>query len=663
MFIAVEKFSRFLPPSDHLKCVFCPRTPEDLHRIRVEHMERQLANLTGLVQKALIQNPQIAPMSNINQPGYLNVPGQCRDKSVSFEKSVSFSDDIQGVPKSHSPQHPAADSKPPKPAIKSSTLPRTSSQERDRLKPQPPPKPLVVATTHNNYRPDLALAPEVYNHLRGLQKKAKDLRTEMRTLRRLSQAQAMAVREDIKDTFMRIRATLLASSNTYWGQGDQDQTRLSRDEELYKQEVVRLEKDLADLEASVEGLRGEVINRRTRVNMAAVEDMALVLSRASKTVAELKMRFPGLQNGLRNILASEMEKVMREEKFLKEEPDRLESALRRCKKLTGTLVTLKRLASVQEQRTCVEPQQDTPEATRSAEVQTTNKPVPSPRLGTVSLSGGIAPENALDALLDELQTFAKPPGGNGEGRPDDSTSDDSSQTLQNTVTTQISQASLYPSDPAASNVGLRRLHSYPSGSDTDTSPPQPRPVGKPPVPERNADLLSKVSAKRIPPPPPPRTSSRSPLASPTSPNMPIRSASVDTNDVTQHDPTGTLSNSSNDSVNSQDQMQRQMVLELRHQELLKKQRMLQEQYARLQQMSKNNMTLPPNASSAAAELKKTGSESNLPQKMGLNMAITGSMKNLHSDGFVEAHFGHKITNNGTSNVNTTTSKVYETEIL
>jgi hypothetical protein len=44
--------------------------------------------------------------------------------------------------------------------------------------------------------------------------------------------------------------------------------------------VIRLEKDLADLEGSVEVLRGEVINRRTRVNMAAVEDMALVLSRA-----------------------------------------------------------------------------------------------------------------------------------------------------------------------------------------------------------------------------------------------------------------------------------------------------------------------------------------------------------------------------------------------
>lgn len=53
-------------------------------------------------------------------------------------------------------------------------------------------------------------------------------------------------------------------------------------------------------------------------------------------------RFPGLQDSMKTFLSTEMEKVMREEKFLKEEPERLESALRRCKKLTGTLVTLKR---------------------------------------------------------------------------------------------------------------------------------------------------------------------------------------------------------------------------------------------------------------------------------------------------------------------------------
>jgi hypothetical protein len=64
----------------------------------------------------------------------------------------------------------------------------------------------------------------------------------------------------------------------------------------------------------------------------------------SKTVADLKIKFPSLHQNLRNILANEMDQVCREEKFLKEEPDRLETALRRCKKLTGTLVTLKRLA-------------------------------------------------------------------------------------------------------------------------------------------------------------------------------------------------------------------------------------------------------------------------------------------------------------------------------
>lgn len=50
-----------------------------MHRFRVEHMERQLANLTGLVQKALIQNPT-GPSNNAN---YLGVPG-CRGGKIFF---------------------------------------------------------------------------------------------------------------------------------------------------------------------------------------------------------------------------------------------------------------------------------------------------------------------------------------------------------------------------------------------------------------------------------------------------------------------------------------------------------------------------------------------------------------------------------------------------
>ncbi|XP_016990984.1 coiled-coil domain-containing protein CG32809 isoform X2 [Drosophila rhopaloa] len=737
--------------------IYDPTRPEDLHRIRVEHMERQLANLTGLVQKALVnQNPQIAPLAVPTlDPNYLVVPTQMQangsgdelyirekapklgknscQKSVSFEKSVSFSDDIQGIPKSHNPLH-TADTKPTKPAIKSSTLPRTSSQERDRLKPPPPPKPIVLAqTTHPSYRADIALAPEVYNHLRGLQKKAKDLRMEVRTLRRLSQAQAVAVREDIKGTFMRIRATLLASSGSFWDhQGDQDATRISREEELYKQEVIRLEKDLSDLEGSVENLRGEVINRRTRVNMTAVEDMALVLSRASKTVAELKLKFPALSNGLRCILSNEMEKVVREEKFLKEEPDRLESALRRCKKLTGTLVTLKRLASVQEQRLPPNEPTISEEPPRSADISAPDKPIATPRMGSFALSGGLAPENALDALLDELKTFSKPIAQQQqqqqqqqphqqlyEIRPEDSASDESAQAaVQSTVTTQISQARLYTeasvnmqqaitgsmviavasgSVPAQAlrgvlthqhsqsqqsyqsqsqpqpqpqlmvhtNMGsLRRLHSYPSESDSELPGP---PTGsrasemvlangggsssKPPVPERNAELITKVGHKRIPPPPPPRTSSRSPLASPTSPNMPQNLAAAATTTATINvnvnvnsnenttgnsvmaDPvvaSGDTSSGDNSSGNESgnDHVQRQVALEMRHQELLKKQKLLQEQYQRLQQMSKlPSVDVPQTQDMAGGSntLRKLGSETNIQQKIAaLSLACEAS---------------------------------------
>lgn len=124
-------------------------------------------------------------------------------------------------------------------------------------------------------------------------------------------------------------------------------------------------------------------------------------------------------------------------------------------------------------------------------------------------------------------------------------------------------------------------------------------------------------------------------------------------DNDQNNGNGDGGNSSgNESSNSQE---RQAALESRHQELLKKQKQLQEQYARLQQISKSG-AVPAND-----PLKKTGSESNLPQKMGLNMAVSGSMKNLNVDvTIVEAE---KNDRNQQQAGQTTTKQVYETDIL
>ncbi|KAL1116630.1 hypothetical protein AAG570_005102, partial [Ranatra chinensis] len=148
---------------------------------------------------------------------------------------------------------------------------------------------------------------------------------------------------------------------------------------------------------------------------------------------------------------------------------------------------------------------------------------------------------------------------------------------------------------------LRRLHSYPEA--------------KPAPPPRN----------NPPPAPPPRTSSKSP------PPPPPTSAGDDPPSSSSQQPS------------------RQELLEQKHRELLRKQRQLQEQYTRLQQLQR---APPPDL----LQLKKTGSESNLLGKMGLALApanITGgSLSHLAS-----------TTVSTTATTTTTTSKIYETDIL
>ncbi|XP_039763517.1 coiled-coil domain-containing protein AGAP005037 isoform X2 [Pararge aegeria] len=611
---------------------------DDMQRLRVEKMERQLANLTGLVQKAL-QVPGPAPPPVTPREDYQAYPSTSRgttqdaarfasnerppklgrdrfQKSVSFEKSVSFSDDPPDMnsPKQHSPQH----------------------SERDRLKPAPPPKPAGLASQQMALAPQknytLNVTPDYFNQLRILQKQSRDLRIETRNLRRSTLSHSIQMRQMMAETIVKIGAIAATFSE------EDPDSQLAREEEIYRQDMLLLENDLYELEATVERLRGQAANRETRVNMADIERIAMVLSKSSKTVADWKLKFPILQQTMKAKLAAELEKVVRKEKMLEDEPERLELALRRCKKLTGTLVTLKRLACVQEQRLPITDGRDSPTSSQSStatagpsseEYNSENACVaPNSNKGGAAGRGApgrgasdVRPENALDALLDELQTFAKPAerGGRGEGP-------------------------------------LRRLHSYPSGSDTDASPPvraRGQHPPKPPVPERHPELLA-LAVRRAPPPPPPRTTSRSPLASPTSPTSP---SSPSTPPALHSDPADP-----NDEKNAS----RQALLEHRHQELLKKQRALQEQYARLQMIQRSGPTLPPNAQ---PDLKKTGSESNLLTKMNLNLApanISGSMTHLASD----CDKNRNDTNPEKCSLQlqapdaaATTNKVYETDIL
>jgi hypothetical protein len=110
----------------------------------------------------------------------------------------------------------------------------------------------------------------------------------------------------------------------------------------------RVDDQLSELERQVEQLRVSVVSGTRRLRVGEVETFINTLTNVGRMAAAAKTQFPALHGHLKTVMSAEMEKVVREEKFLKDEPSRLDSALRRCKKLTNTMITMKKLAMVQD---------------------------------------------------------------------------------------------------------------------------------------------------------------------------------------------------------------------------------------------------------------------------------------------------------------------------
>lgn len=92
---------------------------------------------------------------------------------------------------------------------------------------------------------------ETYTQLRMLQKRARDLRQEMRNLRRLSQAQSSAVKDAVSETIRVMKKTFLAHSDVITAALSGDPTavetsvsQIHRQEDLYHRDMKRLEKDV-----------------------------------------------------------------------------------------------------------------------------------------------------------------------------------------------------------------------------------------------------------------------------------------------------------------------------------------------------------------------------------------------------------------------------------
>uniref|UniRef100_A0A2K6AW49 SRC kinase signaling inhibitor 1 n=1 Tax=Macaca nemestrina TaxID=9545 RepID=A0A2K6AW49_MACNE len=252
-------------------------------RERMEAMEKQIASLTGLVQSALLRGSEEDA-----------VPAQ------SFPACGSGGRSSGATPVSG----------PPPPSASST----------------PAGQPTAVSRL------------QMQLHLRGLQNSASDLRGQLQQLRKLQLQNQESVRALLKRTeaelSMRVSEAARRQEDPLQRQRtlvEEERLRYLNDEELITQQ-------LNDLEKSVEKIQRDVSHNHRLVPGPELEEKALLLKQLGETLTELKAHFPGLQSKMRVVLRVEVEAV----KFLKEEPQRLDGLLKRCRGVTDTLAQIRR---------------------------------------------------------------------------------------------------------------------------------------------------------------------------------------------------------------------------------------------------------------------------------------------------------------------------------
>ncbi|PNJ66476.1 SRCIN1 isoform 1 [Pongo abelii] len=261
-------------------------------RERMEAMEKQIASLTGLVQSALLRGSE----------------------------PETPSEKIEGSNGAATPSAPCG----------------SGGRSSGATPVSGPPPPSASSTPAG--QPTAVSRLQMQLHLRGLQNSASDLRGQLQQLRKLQLQNQESVRALLKRTeaelSMRVSEAARRQEDPLQRQRtlvEEERLRYLNDEELITQQ-------LNDLEKSVEKIQRDMSHNHRLVPGPELEEKALVLKQLGETLTELKAHFPGLQSKMRVVLRVEVEAV----KFLKEEPQRLDGLLKRCRGVTDTLAQIRR---------------------------------------------------------------------------------------------------------------------------------------------------------------------------------------------------------------------------------------------------------------------------------------------------------------------------------
>ncbi|XP_034616150.1 sickle tail protein homolog isoform X13 [Trachemys scripta elegans] len=181
-------------------------------------------------------------------------------------------------------------------------------------------------------------SPAMQVSLHDMRCNVSDLRLQLRQMKQLQLQNQEMLRAMMKKAELEINGKVIETVKRLEDPVQRQRILVEQERQKYLHEEEKIVKKLCELEAFVEELKEDSTATNKTVSLKDVEDGAFLLRQVGEAVATLKGEFPTLQNKMRAILRIEVEAV----RFLKEEPHKLDSLLKRVRSMTDILTTLRR---------------------------------------------------------------------------------------------------------------------------------------------------------------------------------------------------------------------------------------------------------------------------------------------------------------------------------
>ncbi|XP_054046011.1 sickle tail protein homolog isoform X5 [Rissa tridactyla] len=181
-------------------------------------------------------------------------------------------------------------------------------------------------------------APSMQVSLHGMKRNVSDLRLQLHQMKQLQLQNQEMLRAMVKKAELEINGKMIETVKRLEDPVQRQRNLVEQERQKYLNEEEKIVKKLCELEAFVEDLKRDSTASSKTVTLKDVEDGAFLLRQVGEAVATLKGDFPTLQNKMRAILRIEVEAV----RFLKEEPHKLDSLLKRVRSMTDILTMLRR---------------------------------------------------------------------------------------------------------------------------------------------------------------------------------------------------------------------------------------------------------------------------------------------------------------------------------